>query len=446
VIPYTSRTGQVWVDNDARVLIDILRHGPALRVHAVGPSLTSGIATAELLDQVGNRAGAGYVRLLVAMLYTGLGDSASARQNLARGEACGADDIPQLPAVAALARVVVAVEENDEDAPDRIEAAMALCRNDAMASFALDCLLCQWRIGRGEDVRDDLHQLRERALAESRTDWLSMTELLSFEAEPTEDDETRCRDLIRRHKRHLTDAAQARLLALAAERLAVRGQHGRARVVFAEAESAIAGTAAGFAESLTREAFQLRASAPLRRALAASGDDVVPLFLSDTPPGQAAPRKTFTAATLCLGTAMFLVTAGALVADAGGDPLDAETADRVVAGLVTAWIMSLLTVMFAVVRRERPYARLFLGWLLGTLALLLSIAGGLHHLELHNGPALRDNPTRAAALGSADPRSGPSTRLPAASPGVFPPVARSFILSSLRRWAGPPLPPEQKPA
>jgi hypothetical protein len=198
-----------------------------------------------------------------------------------------------------------------------------------------------------------------------------------LEAEPVEDADVRCRGLIAHHKRYLSDVAKSRLLALTTERLAARGARDQARVFFAETQCAIAEAGAAIACPATRKAYTERAAAPLQRAVAATPDGI-PLFIVDAPSSRVPRGKSFAFATVVLGTiALFAAVICTILDNGGAAPLDPHSADGWFLIISWCWLMALVSVLFSMLRSERRFRTVTLGFVLATLAAAIAIAAGI---------------------------------------------------------------------
>ena len=195
----------------------------------------------------------------------------------------------------------IAMGEKSADTGQLLDASEPLCRDDPTAAFHLACTRAQWALESDPDARqqaearEQLHALRQEAVAASRGDWLCLAEQLLFlagpagpgevsepgeQVDPAERPDVQCRDLLSRHRVFLGDVAKARLLAITTERLATAGSFDEAREFFALAQHEIQTVATTIASPDTRQAYLKQASAPLQRAVLATGD-ALPLFMAD---------------------------------------------------------------------------------------------------------------------------------------------------------------------
>ncbi len=376
-VPFSMRQGRLQIDNDARLLIDLAKYGRQAKPQPLGLGLANLRAMGDLLAQIGRTAAASYFRIGSASVEAQLGDFTAARESLAVGEAyIGADAIDTAPALASFARAVIAVEENADDAEQLLETAAELCRIDATGEFTVACLRERWRLGRGIDIRARGNELRERAIAATRNDWLTTVEVLLFEADPSDNTDVQYRELLARHPRYLSNVRKARLLALATERLAACGAHDRARIFFADAQRAIVDAAATIACPTTREKYLRRVAAPLQRAVVATRDEV-PLFVGDTPAEKPAKGDQFARATFTWGVATLLCAFCWTVSKLGAKGAPSSQAAEIWLGMsYLCFALAIICGLTSLSNSERRYRRLAFGLLLATLGLAWPFMAG----------------------------------------------------------------------
>lgn len=374
-VPFTGKSGPLRIRNDASQLIDILRFGRQAEYSQVAATLSTVLALAELLEQIQCDAGAAYMNCWASIIESSVGDIAAARERLRRAESTQ-PELHGLAGLLAYAQATVAVSEADETAETRLVAARELCHEDPLAGFGLDCMRLRLLMEQGQDIRDDLNLLRERAVAVSRQDWQCAAESMLFEATTDCDaPETSCRDLIQRYPRYLSTTAKVQLLGIATERLAIVGDTRCARALFAEAQTAIAAEASLIRSEQTRRAFTTEMAKPLQRALAATADGD-PIFIPDLAAKNDQPanrREVFANITLAIGFAAATAT-GCAVPLALEHELGHAASGRAMFFLTLCMLASLISGLISVLRRERRWRRLLTGLALVGASIVAAVA------------------------------------------------------------------------
>jgi hypothetical protein len=259
IIPYTDTTSLPRIDNDASQLFQIVRRGRELAGTPIGPALASTQAVVELLATIQCKSGMRFFHSARAVMQAALGDTSNARASLE--EACLYSDENSL---FHYARAAIATADNTENSEDFFEIGREACYDDPTARFAIACMHEEWRHRQGRGNCEQRQLLRQQALQASRRDWLCWAEELIFEADIFEDVEANCRTLLADFRQQLNGVSRARLLVVAAQRLASLGDFERAKVVASEAEAAIAQEAASIATAETRAAYLRSAGEPLQ--------------------------------------------------------------------------------------------------------------------------------------------------------------------------------------
>ena len=343
---------------------------------------------ADLLTKIGQEEGAAYYMIHAAMMEIALGNIPAAKETLAACEISEPRRSPSAVRFILVARALMAVEENSDDAEALLKKAADECRDDATAQFSCDIWREYWRHGRGEDIRQQVDQLRQRALDAERHDWLCWVDLLHFHLDGTDNPAGLLRDFSQRHARYVSNAERAHLLAVTTERLAERGERDQARVMLAEARHAIADEVATISSVATRLTFTQRCEAPLQRALAAE-PEVIPLLIPGIAaevPEQVKPLRlppvsrgsAFGRATRALGiVTLIAAVAFALVVDTSANSHHPCAAGMWYAVICLLWLLSLFTTCVSLLRSERRYGSVALGATLATLGIALAVSLGM---------------------------------------------------------------------
>lgn len=266
LFPYEYVSRNFRLVSDASQLIRILKNGRESQAVPIGPALASTQVLVDLLTEIQCTTGMRYFYSAIASLQAALGDVVSASSSLD-----SARTYADRCSLHYYAQAIFAAEANPSDAKEVFRSALDECCGDATAEFGIECIRENWQIQRGCGNSEKRRLLRQRAMGESRRDWLCWVEVIDFEAESSEDVETRCRRIQNEFQRHLNGVAAARLLALTSRRLASQGNLERAEVLFHEAEAAIAREAAAIADATTREAYLRSAERPLLEVAEMSG-------------------------------------------------------------------------------------------------------------------------------------------------------------------------------
>lgn len=375
VIPYTYRTGTIQLQSDAWLLGRILVFGSNTAPPHLGAVLANLRAMSELLDQVGCLHGAAFTHALAGVVEAALGDVDGAVEDLRLAEAIDLNHDPRSKAVATYARAIATVHENSDDAPRLLSDARHQFGDNMPARFAIDALEAHWLIKRGHDVGDRLAELHDAAEMAARRDWLCTVDSLRYAAGTEGEPDSAFHELAVRHRRFLSDAARAELLAIGTERLASRGEIDRSRSMFELARTAITEAAAAIVSPRTRAAFVRGTSAPLQRAVVATQNEL-PLFIPDrsnatTTTGAAVARGEFCAkATTFAGT----VAGGAAVAYSMLRPESQDAAETICGSIVGAFfLLALVAALVSILRRERRILRVTSGLFLASMGILLFV-------------------------------------------------------------------------
>lgn len=377
-IPFVMRSKGIQFGSDAYLLLRLLtpsrQHAP-LRL---GHTLASARALADLMSSVKSQLGRAIYHSQISILESVFGNVPAARESLSIAQH-NALSHSEVTGLVAYAQALLAVKENAEDVERVLHTARNLCRDDATAKFWLDCLDEGLRLENGVGNGPRLNELRHEATKAGRTDWLFMVEMLEFEAEPQEDAEAQCRDLLKRQAGQITTFDIARALAITTERLAARGNVSRARDLFAKAQAAITDEASTIASVETRDAYIRAASAPLQRAIALTAEGV-PLFIPQPVSEETSQLVAFANATLVSGVvAMISGLIGWSIRRGWipDGPHNTLIADSSIAIIGVSFLLALLLGIFSIVRRERRWWRLLIGLGLAMLAarLIASIVG-----------------------------------------------------------------------
>jgi hypothetical protein len=331
------------------------------------------LALAELLSELGHQTGAAYFRMVASLSQIALGDFASANVSL---DGCGAsnlDDGLAMSAIVNYARAMIAVEENAPDADERLDALPSQMPQTADAEFHLDILRQTHRQLLGIDVSAELEALHHRAINASRRDWLCMVAKLELASVPFEQVAEKCDALLHTYQHYLTDADQARVLAMTTQRLAAGGSPELARAFFERAQRAIVRAGATIKDPVTRQAFLRLVTRPLEQAAEAASSEI-PLFIPAIPDGPATDPITrkaiFTGVTVGFGIGAAFSAVGLVYFT------DRPVADLCMMGFATYLLLGLVTSMIAVLRRERRWVLLSCAWTLIALAMaILAIVG-----------------------------------------------------------------------
>jgi hypothetical protein len=70
-IPFSVRRGNIYLQSDARLLIDLAIHGCEARPPPLGVTLTGQHTLIDLVQRVGNRGAADYLRITTAIIEAG---------------------------------------------------------------------------------------------------------------------------------------------------------------------------------------------------------------------------------------------------------------------------------------------------------------------------------------------------------------------------------------
>jgi Peptidase family M50 len=376
-VPWTYHRGHFALDNDARLLLQILTKHQQTGPRPLGQTLGGIHVFAKLLAEIGLVDAATYYEATAATLEAALGDVNTARERLASIQVSKSNAIPSLPAIVSFAESVVAVAENSDDASHKIDNTMALCTSDQTAVFLLDCLREQWQLARKTDVRQRLNEIRDRAIVASRRDWLCTVEQLQFEDEPTDSPETQCNEFLERHRRYLSAESRARLLAITTERLVEGHDVARAGALFVAAQRAIFEAASTIGAPATRQAFIKDVAAPLQRAVSAANDGI-PLFMTTAPQEQSTRGSAFAWGTLVAGISTLVVSLVCVIVDVStATGRNQSTAEDWSLLIACGWLAALLGTLFSILRRERRFRTILCGMLLASLGLAIAIAGGI---------------------------------------------------------------------
>ncbi len=265
-IPRTFHRNGMTFNNDAKLLLDLARHGDrgmCLQPYGVMLDMQSSLAT--LLEQVGHRPGAGYVRLAASNLAAGVGASDVAQRWWDEAQSLDLEEMPTGRAMSDFVRSAIAVEAQAPDALALLDVAAQSCRGSASAEFYLAANRSQLRQRQGESVGAELETLQQQAFAANKLNWQALIAHLKYEADPTIAPAA-LDAMLARYEPQLPDVSRARMLALAVERLAASGDVNMALARFEPARQAALKAARHFAKPELREIYLAQACVPLRAA------------------------------------------------------------------------------------------------------------------------------------------------------------------------------------
>jgi hypothetical protein len=340
----------------------------------MGVALAHAESMVALLSGVGADSGAAVMKVIAHMMQASLGNHQAARDGLYQLDSDALRNTAIGDPLAALAWAVALVEANDDEAPDQIEQARSLFKNDGQADFSLDLLQVEWNSKRNRDIAVPLAQLRERATNERRRDHLAMIEIVHFETDPGAPAAAKCDRILASYRRYITPELRCQLLALTAERLAKQGDCDRSRIYFQRAQREIAAAAAAIADDATRQAFVRQVATPLRRAVIDTPSDRYPIFIGETTLNDtsvnARSKGFFANATVFLGV-LSVVFAIASLRSATNVPASSPPALAMLSVLL--FVLALVSTMISILRQERRNRLLLLGTVLATLGMLTAI-------------------------------------------------------------------------